>query len=224
MLINAQPNAQQAYKKLNLDLEFNPSYGKPDVVLNHWQVPIIEGTKTYGGTKTTRVERLQIAEGKCPVMEWEVASKNPSFDEFVFKGDRKEPTVIKKEDLIDFNEGDVICKLVHPTDGTLYKIESLNGEVILGWKSERPIVPLEKPRRSYERELWDIPKQVIIDFKPLHDYFKENKFGYVSIDLMKDPQGVYKLIEFNDNFVAINWSSRFDVWKQRLEEIIPNML
>lgn len=267
IFVNCPPKYATAYQRVSLPVAIrSESYWRPrfpflfrrfsclsrtgyDLVINHWQEPILYGKKkTLGALRTTRMERLQIAE-RCgvPIMEWGLARDREEVRQFFAKwnqhriilkhgsstaGERVFAFGEKNVDEIQWDpQHDIFCKDVNPDLGDVYKLESLAGELILGWMSEgtsftSSTTGLWRSCKTVygDRALWDIPIEVREDFAPLLAYLKDHDFGYVSIDLMKDPEGTYRMIELNDNYVALWWSGEQKAWPLRVTEILQRLI
>lgn len=118
---------------------------------------------------------------------------------------------------------DVFCKEVNPDDGTVYKAELFNGHMIISWMSHAP--PIQELfskgiygglKGSYgDRELTEFPAPLRESLCLLSRQLTGHGIGYVSVDLMRRPDGQLVAIEMNTRDVACWWTSRFPDMRER---------
>jgi hypothetical protein len=126
---------------------------------------------------------------------------------------------------------DVICREVDPSDGDVYKVELMAGEVLIGWMSQSP--PIRErfaDRRGHgipgaygERSRWDPPDAVTIPLRAFSARMAEQGYGHMSVDLMRTPEGEFVAIELNNHSVAIWWTKQFDDFRERHAEAIHRL-
>jgi len=125
-------------------------------------------------------------------------------------------------------EIDVICREVDPTDGDVYKVELMAGEVLIGWVSKAPpIRELFADRRGHgiagaygERERWDVPEEVARPLRELSAGKAAEGYGHMSVDLMRTRDGEYVAIELNNFSVAVWWTKQFEDFRERHADAI----
>jgi hypothetical protein len=142
-------------------------------------------------------------------------------------------------------EKDVICREVNPDDGSVYKAELFGGKLMLGFvlKKEplknRLLADDECPKgvrqlRTYRndkerpdsrhRERWTFSTAEKRDLDRLSVALTELGFGYVSVDLMRRPDGQLVAIELNTGSVTTWWSESFPVVRERFATALLNLL
>jgi hypothetical protein len=128
-------------------------------------------------------------------------------------------------------EVDVICREVDPTDGNVYKVELMAGEVLIGWVSESPpIRELFADRRGHgipgaygDRSIWDPPEEVVRPLRAFSARMAERGYGHMSVDLMRTPDGDFVAIELNNHSVAVWWTKQFDDFRARHADAIGRL-
>lgn len=125
-------------------------------------------------------------------------------------------------------EIDVLCREVDPTDGDVYKVELMAGEVLIAWMSgSPPIRELFADRRGQgipgaygERRRWDPPDAVTRPLREMSAHLTEQGYGHMSVDLMRRPDGELVAIELNNFSVAIWWTKQFEDFRARHADAI----
>jgi hypothetical protein len=142
-------------------------------------------------------------------------------------------------------ENDIICKEVNPDDGYTYKAELFAGELMLSF------VLKKAPLRERLGETDDCPKGVrqlavyrnererpderhrsLFEFSESESALLENLsaaltqlgFGYVSVDLMRRPDGELVAIEINTGSITTWWSERFPFVRERFAASLLNLV
>jgi len=208
--------------------------------------------ETCGGVLLSRAESMAILqEAGLPVMKWGVARDREmvrSFFEswkverlllkrsFTYAGDGIsvfDQSFAESDDFAKFEwdfERDIFCAEVNPEEGEVYKAELFNGEMIISWRSEAP--PLRElmegssmngVKGAYgERALFGFPEELEEKLRALSAALTKQGVGYVSLDLMKDLDGRYQVIEINLSMIATWWTGQFDAMKDRFAKAISN--
>lgn len=133
-------------------------------------------------------------------------------------------------------ERDVICREVNPDDGSVYKAELFGGKLMLGFilkkeplrnrlqanddcpKGVRQLRTYRNDKQrpdSRHRERWTFSAAEKRELDRLSVALTERGFGYVSVDLMRRPDGQLVAIELNTGSVTTWWSETFPVVRER---------
>ncbi len=120
-------------------------------------------------------------------------------------------------------ERDIFCREVNPEDGTVYKAELFNGRLMIAWMSRaRPLRDhfthgvYKSLRGAYgERERIDLPAPLSDRLCALSRRLMAVGLGYVSVDLMRRPDGELVAIELNTRDVAKWWTRQFPEFRER---------
>lgn len=142
--------------------------------------------------------------------------------------------IFGKDDIDKFKwnpEEDVFCPNINKNDGSIYKVEIFGGNIIYSWKSLKKSVferysgysnGLNKYISRSTRSYWDPPTSLLEEIKGLCEYF--SKDSLVSFDFMLDEKGLYRLIEINNNYVAVSWSPKQSGWLNNCSNALNNIL
>jgi hypothetical protein len=104
--------------------------------------------------------------------------------------------------------------------------------VLLGWWSRVP------PARNLmtggrlnglfgaygRRELFAWPESVLLPAQKFGDFARERGFGHLSLDLMRNPQGDFEVIEVNLGNVAVWWTTQFRSFRRRYARAVHQLL
>lgn len=142
-------------------------------------------------------------------------------------------------------ERDVICKEVNPHCGRVYKAELFGGKLMLGFVLKKE--PLgcrlcpddeclngcrelltyreatERPDERH-RELWEFSAMETGALEGLSAALTRQGFGYVSVDLMRRPDGELVAIELNTGSVTSWWSEQFPVVRERFADALLKLV
>ncbi|WP_232222187.1 hypothetical protein [Thioalkalivibrio paradoxus] len=120
-------------------------------------------------------------------------------------------------------ERDIFCREVNTEDGTVYKAELFNGHVTIAWISRAP--PLSEVfnggiyrglKGAYgDRECISLPAALCDRLGTLSRQLMARGLGYVSVDLMRRPDGELVAIELNTRDVATWWTRQFPDFRHR---------
>ncbi|MGN6694813.1 MAG: hypothetical protein ACTHN0_11620 [Aquihabitans sp.] len=129
-------------------------------------------------------------------------------------------------------ELDVICREVDPTDGDVYKVELMAGDVLVSWMSESPpIHEVFADRRGHgipgaygDRRRWEPPESLARPLRELSARRAELGFGHMSVDLMRTRDGDFVAIELNNFSVAVWWTKQFDDFRERHAEAVHRLV
>ncbi len=127
---------------------------------------------------------------------------------------------------------DLFCPEVNPNDGDIYKLEMFGRNVLLGWMSRVPPARtlmdggrLDGIFGAYgRRELFDWPESVLLPARKFGDFTRDQGFGHISIDLMRNPQGDFEVIEVNLGNVAVWWTTQFRSFRRHYARAIHQLL
>ncbi|MBA4148639.1 MAG: hypothetical protein H0X66_11045 [Verrucomicrobia bacterium] len=140
---------------------------------------------------------------------------------------------------------DIICKEVNPDCGKVFKAELFAGKLMLGFvlKKEplqdrllpdddcpngaRQLVSYrnEKERPdSRHREVWEFSEAEKVALENLSVQLTALEFGYVSVDLMRRPDGQLVAIELNTGSVTTWWSETFPFVRERFADALLNLV
>lgn len=219
------------------------------VVTNYRRVDVATAARVVvGGTPMPRPTTLGwLEDAGVPTMEWATAATRADVwrlfrrwgvDRLILKpsftfggngvcvfGRRSVPRMRWNPEI------DVICREVDPTDGDVYKVELMAGEVLVGWVSESPpIHEVFADRRGHgvpgaygDRKRWEPPDAVVQPLRELSARLAQQGYGHMSVDLMRTRDGEYVAIELNNFSVAIWWTKQFDDFRQRHAEAIHRL-
>ncbi|WP_018232765.1 ATP-grasp domain-containing protein [Thioalkalivibrio thiocyanodenitrificans] len=120
-------------------------------------------------------------------------------------------------------ERDIFCREVNPGDGTVYKAELFNGRLMIAWMSRAPPLRDHFTRGVYkglrgaygERGAVDLPASLCDRLCTLSRRLMALGLGYVSVDLMRRPDGELVAIELNTRDVAKWWTRQFPEFRER---------
>lgn len=140
---------------------------------------------------------------------------------------------------------DVLCKEVNPDCGKVYKAELFAGKLMIGFvlKKEplgtrllpedpcpngvRQLVTYrnanERPDERH-RELWTFTESEVLALEALSVSLTAQGFGYVSVDLMRRPDGGLVAIELNTGSVTSWWSEQFSFVRERFAAALLNLV
>lgn len=142
-------------------------------------------------------------------------------------------------------EKDVICKEVNPNDGRVFKAELFAGRLMLGFVLKKQ--PLkdrliandtcpdgvrqlaiyrnqrERPD-SRHRDVWHFDDAEKTALERLSRELTQRGFGYVSVDLMRRPDGQLVAIEINTGSVTTWWSETFPFVRERFAAALLNLV
>jgi hypothetical protein len=129
-------------------------------------------------------------------------------------------------------ELDVFCREVDPDDGDVYKVELFNGEVVISWMSKAPPIRtlfrrgiLRGLRGAYgERSLFELPDEAAHRLRALSRGLTSQGLGYVSVDLMRRPDGELVAIELNPRDVATWWTRQFPHMRERYAQALYELV
>ncbi len=206
----------------------------------------------FGKTLTnmpSRPETLEwLSEAGLPVMRWSLARDHLELDH-LFDVWQTDLILIKRSDTyggtsvtlftrerakeIQWNPSrDLFCPEVNPDDGDIYKLEMFGRNVLLGWLSRAPSArTLMNDGRlngifgAYgRRELFDWPEAVLLPARRFGDVAREQGFGHISLDLMRNPHGDFEVIEVNLGNVAVWWTTQFRSFRRRYARAVHQLL
>jgi hypothetical protein len=120
-------------------------------------------------------------------------------------------------------ERDVFCREVNPADGDVYKAELFHGRLMISWTSAAPPIASffrggvhHGVRGAYgERRLYDLPAGLVERLCGFSRALMARGHGYVSVDLMRQPDGSFVAIELNPRDVATWWTRQFPEFRER---------
>lgn len=123
---------------------------------------------------------------------------------------------------------DVICREVNPDDGDVYKAELFNGELILSWVSHAPPIGTFFSRGIHaglrgaygDRAATELPVDLIERLRHLSRQLTARGLAYVSVDLMRCPDGNLVVIELNPRDVATWWTRQFPEMRARYADAL----
>jgi hypothetical protein len=135
--------------------------------------------------------------------------------------------------LIRWNRAlDVFCREVNPEDGDVYKAELFNGRLTISWMSKAP--PLRAlfrrgvhrgVRGAYgERSLCELPATLVERLCAFSRSLTAQGIGYVSVDLMRQPDGTLVSIELNPRDVATWWTRQFSDFRERYASALYDLV
>ncbi len=140
---------------------------------------------------------------------------------------------------------DIVCREVNENDGRVFKAELFAGRVIIGYvlkkapvrdrllanddtpdgyrqlavyRDER-VAPDER-----HRGLWEFTEAEREDLRRLSRELTQAGFGYVSVDLMRKPDGTLVAIEVNTARVVTWWTEQFAFTRQRFAEALVDLV
>ncbi len=140
---------------------------------------------------------------------------------------------------------DVICKEVNPSSGNVFKAELFGGKVMLGFvlKKEplqsrllpmkknkdgaRQLAPYRDPKARPDerhREVWNFSEAETVALEEISANLTTQGFGYVSVDLMRRPDGQLVAIELNTGNVTCWWSETFSFVRERFASALLNLV
>jgi hypothetical protein len=142
-------------------------------------------------------------------------------------------------------ENDIICKEVNPDDGFTYKAELFAGKLMLGFvlkkaplrerlgagdtcpKGVRQLAVYRNDRERPDerhRSLFEFSENEKVSLENLSASLTQLGFGYVSVDLMRRPDGQLVAIEINTGSVTTWWSETFPFVRERFAAALLNLV
>ncbi len=140
---------------------------------------------------------------------------------------------------------DVICKEVNPNSGNVFKAELFAGKLMLGFVLKKEplqsrLLPMNqnkdgtrqlatyrdakaRPDKRH-REVWDFTDAENTALEALSTKLTAQGFGYVSVDLMRRPDGQLVAIELNTGNVTCWWSETFSFVRERFASALVNLV
>jgi hypothetical protein len=129
-------------------------------------------------------------------------------------------------------ERDIFCPEVNRDDGDIYKIEMFGPDLLIGWMSQ---VPNARSRMvggkltgifgAYgRRELFEWPEALLAPARRFGSFARNKGYAHISLDLMRNPQGQYEVIEVNLGNVAIWWTCGFPQFRRRYVQAVHRLL
>lgn len=220
------------------------------LVSNKTVTPAIRSVlRSYGGKRWTRPETLAfLRKYGVETMTWSLARDRREVLDLFERWDvermlLKRSHTMKAMGVVTFAphsvnrlewnpEEDVFCKEVNPDDGDLYKAELFNGELIIAWSShQRPIRAYfegdyeEGSRKSPpNRRLIDLPPELLRPLSAMSRAATGEGIGYVTVDMMRAPDGRLQAIEMNLDQAATWWTGQFPFVKERYAAALQNLL
>ncbi|MDO8610795.1 MAG: hypothetical protein Q7R95_09700 [bacterium] len=198
---------------------------------------------------TIRSNSMSLAKNiGMPTMEWGIcANKDDVFglfdkwrtDYIIFKEDNSHNCnkiiFFKKNELeklnINYNNG-IFCEPVNMNNGDIYKIEGFDGEIILSYLIEcSSINDIDKNiitgkdlnhRKNKTRKFFDPSDTISNACKQFFSNMTKLGYGYISLDLMKDENGNFKLIEYNQTDVAMWWTTQFEAYTKKYKFVLSS--
>ncbi|MBA4150596.1 MAG: hypothetical protein H0X66_20985 [Verrucomicrobia bacterium] len=140
---------------------------------------------------------------------------------------------------------DVLCKEVNPDCGKVFKAELFAGKLMLGFVLKKeplkdrllPNDPCPDGARQLltyredkarpddrHRELWEFSQAEQTAFENLSTELTALGFGYVSLDLMRKPDGQLVAIELNTGSVTTWWSETFPFVRERFASALLDLV
>lgn len=206
----------------------------------------------FGKTSTnmpSRPETLEwLSEAGLPMMRWSLAKDHLELDQ-LFDQWQTDAVLLKRSDTyggtsvtlftrehaaeIQWDPSrDLFCPEVNPDDGDIYKLEMFGRDDLLGWMSKAP------PARTMmdggrlngiygaygQRKIFEWPEQILEPARRFGDFALGRGYGHISLDLMKNPDGKYEVIEVNLGNVAIWWTMQFSSFRRRYARAVHQML
>jgi len=195
-----------------------------------------EKVACFGGRNLSRIESLEYTRrAGLRQMSW-AAAETPGevhalFDKWktdrlllkrsdTFKGQGL--SMLSREDLTDLTwdpQRDVFCAEVNPGDGTVAKVECLGGCLIFQWMWKQPPIRelvtaggLDTKAYLSGERIVDIrlPEDTVAKAVYCSELASRDGLGHTSLDLMRSPNGDWRVIELNTQEVAIWWTSKFE--------------
>jgi hypothetical protein len=144
----------------------------------------------------------------------------------------------------DFQK-DVLCKEVNPTCGKVFKAELFGGKLMLGFVLKKEALgqrliagdacpegvrqlaayrPGNQRPDLRHRDLWEFAPEEIAAMENLSVALTAQGFGYVSLDLMRRPDGQLVAIELNTGSVTTWWSEQFPIVRERFAATLLKMV
>ncbi len=219
-----------------------PDVRLSDLVVSNVALPpeFLHHGALYTGRSVPRPESMQwIASAGIPTMDWTLARTRRevrrlfaqwSVDRLILKpsftGGGRGVRAFSRGALWRIRwhaERDIFCREVNAEDGTVYKAELFNGRLMIAWMSRaRPLRDhftrgvYRDLRGAYgERERIDLPASLCDRLCALSHRLMALGLGYVSVDLMRRPDGELVAIELNTRDVAKWWTRQFPEFRER---------
>ena len=134
---------------------------------------------------------------------------------------------------IKYNKNhDLVCRIVNPHDGDIWKAELFDGELLISWVSRsKPVslLPHLKLQTGIDgaygdRERIAFPASLIKRLADMSKSLTDRGMGQVSFDFMRDKDGEFNAIEFNSCFPAMWWTSQFDDFRSAFVESVVRVV
>jgi hypothetical protein len=140
---------------------------------------------------------------------------------------------------------DIVCREVNEDDGRVFKAELFAGRITIGYVLKKAALrdrllanddtPEGYRRLAVYREDWVEPDERhrgLVEFseeeremlRRLSRELTQAGFGYVSVDLMRKPDGTLVVIEVNTARVETYWTERFEFTRQRFGEALLDLV
>lgn len=193
-------------------------------------------TRCFGGRNLSRIESLEyVRRSELDQMVWSTA-KSIDEVEALFESWQTDTVILKRSDswkglgvsligrrdLEGLNwdpERDVFCSEVNREDGTVAKLECLAGHQVFTWRRRTPPVRDITIDGAVDREKYltgdripeaALPEDLVARGMYCSALAARDGLGHISLDLMRSPDGIWRVIEMNTQEVAVWWTSQFE--------------
>jgi hypothetical protein len=224
---------------------------RDDVLVSNIALPadLAVGLRVYAGRPMSRPASLQLlADAGVPTMTWKLAARRRHVRELFREWD-VERLLLKPSftyggrgvqvftrravwRLRWTSELDVFCREVNPDDGDVFKAELFNGALMIAWMSKAP--PLRTlVRGSFHRGIrgaygdrmpCELPPQLAQRLCAFSRTLTDRGLSYVSVDLMRRPDGELVAIELNPRDVATWWTRQFPDFRERYANALCDLV
>jgi hypothetical protein len=219
-----------------------PRLTEADLVVSNIALPeeLHAGVRTIAGRAMPRPVSLGLLEAAgVPTMTWALASTRREvrrlFDSWKVERMLLKPSFSHAGNGVRvFSRGavwrigwrperDVFCREVNPEDGDVYKAELFDGRLMISWMSAAPPIATffrrgvhQGIRGAYgERRRCELPAPLVEQLCSFSRSIAARGLGYVSVDLMRQPDGSFVAIELNPRDVATWWTRQFPEFRER---------
>lgn len=192
--------------------------------------------RCFGGRRLSRIESLAyVRRAGMAQMDWAAAASLEDV-EALFGEWETERLILKRSDSykgrglrifsrqeledLEWNpERDVFCAEVNREDGAVVKVECLAGHLLLTWLWRQPPIHTVIANGVIDEQAYlsgvrvpdiELPEDVLAGARHCSALATRDGLGHISLDLMRSPDGQWRVIEMNSQEVAVWWTSQFE--------------